>query len=671
MSGKLAQAFEEYYQSATAVSLSMIRDEASGGVNSSVSRMHGLRDELEKQLERNQQFRARMLTKAFGQLEQRLADVTRLSALLALLGGVVLFAMGRALNRNINRGINALRGGFARFGGGDYSAPIEIQSQDELGALCADANAMADKMAAVAATAADVSAGCYDVRLALRSPSDRLAISVNAMIERLQAKAAQVEADDWLKTGLNELSVLLSGVVDPHDFAVTCVRRVVAYLGADSGVFYGRLDDRSPFDLLATAGLAEGQDVQKEVGRGEGRVGRCARLNQVAAALMPPSAEWPGQNTVATAGPGVQILTVPLPCESVVVAVVELSFANGCAPRSLDLVKQLRTGLGLGYNAAVNHAHNLELLRVQRRQQVQLQRQKEVLLGSNALLEDQQVDAMVQSQALERRNRDLVLAQRALQEQAVELARANQHKSQFLTTISHELRTPLNSMLMLAQILSENGTGNLTDAEVKYAQTIAGSGKKLLDIINDILDMATIEAGHSDLRLGSVNTGLLCSDIEEAFAAKAQERGLLFFTELSGDSPEAFVSDGNQVLRVLSCLVDNAIKFTKNGKVVVSVKSTSSGGVAFAICDTGIGLKAEDQEVIFERFKQLDGSIAREYGGTGLGLSIAHKIVGLLGGSMGLESELGVGSKFKVELPLYHPQIADQHMPEAVPALFD
>jgi CheY-like chemotaxis protein/nitrogen-specific signal transduction histidine kinase len=256
-------------------------------------------------------------------------------------------------------------------------------------------------------------------------------------------------------------------------------------------------------------------------------------------------------------------------------------------------------------------------------------------------------------------------ARQALEEKAEQLAATSRFKSEFLANMSHELRTPLNSLLILADQLAVNPDGNLTPRQVEFAKTIHGSGKELLRLINDILDLSKIESGTVTLDVGPVMLREVCSSVERTFRPVAQSKNLTFTIDLHPGLPVAFQTDAQRLEQVLKNLLSNACKFTDRGSVVLKIAPTTAGWslnhptlshasnvVAFSVTDTGIGIPPEKHAIVFEAFQQADGSTSRRYGGTGLGLAISREIARLLGGEITLKSEQGRGSTFTLYLPV-------------------
>ncbi len=248
-------------------------------------------------------------------------------------------------------------------------------------------------------------------------------------------------------------------------------------------------------------------------------------------------------------------------------------------------------------------------------------------------------------------------AEQKLRDQAEQLMLANRYKSEFLANMSHELRTPLNSILILSDQLRQNSAGNLTEKQVKHADIVYRAGNDLLQLINDVLDLAKVEAGRMQLRLEPVNVQDMLVEIDGSLRPLAEVKGLRLNTHIAPGVPRAILSDRVRLNQILRNLLANALKFTDHGEVELSVglEAGHAGDtemLTFAVRDTGIGIAAEEHERIFQAFQQIDGSASRRFGGTGLGLAITRQLVLALDGDISLHSEPGVGSTFTVRLPV-------------------
>lgn len=271
----------------------------------------------------------------------------------------------------------------------------------------------------------------------------------------------------------------------------------------------------------------------------------------------------------------------------------------------------------------------------------ELQSQKEQLASSNDRLLEQ--IKLTEQQTEE------------IQAQAQEIFMAAQYKSEFLANVSHELRTPLNSLLILSQILAENKEGNLEAKQLEYVHTIFSAGKDLLQLIDEILDLAKLEVGKMTPVLESVSLQDLSNHLFRHFEQQAKKKNIRFDVHTDSRLPDHLLTDGHRVQQIMNNLLSNAVKFTpEHGSVSLSIR-TSGEDAVFSVSDTGIGIAASKVDSIFEAFQQADGTTSRKYGGTGLGLTICRELATLLGGRIEVDSVEGKGSTFSLILPAVEP----------------
>ncbi|MES1164602.1 MAG: CHASE3 domain-containing protein, partial [Verrucomicrobiota bacterium] len=344
---------------------------------------------------------------------------------------------------------------------------------------------------------------------------------------------------------------------------------------------------------------------------------------------------------------------------------LELGFLGPAQPHDRELLSRIAGPIGLALRSTKDRADLRDALEETQRQSEELQTQQEELRVQNEELE-QQSRALQDSQTrlenqqveLEQINAHLEEQTHALEQQRdhltraqTELQRASTYKSEFLANMSHELRTPLNSTLILAKLLADNREGNLNAEQIKFAETIYSAGNDLLTLINDILDLSKIEAGRLDIRPEEVSVVRLRDELVDIFGPIARDKGIQLTATVEPDVVTTIFTDPTRLQQVLKNLLSNACKFTERGGVALRIRSLAGDRIAFDVKDTGIGIAPDQHDVIFEAFRQADGTTNRKYGGTGLGLSISRDLARLLGGDLTLESAPGRGSTFTLALP--------------------
>jgi signal transduction histidine kinase/CheY-like chemotaxis protein len=245
----------------------------------------------------------------------------------------------------------------------------------------------------------------------------------------------------------------------------------------------------------------------------------------------------------------------------------------------------------------------------------------------------------------------------ALREHARELEESNRYKSEFLANVSHELRTPLNSILLLSKLLAESTATGMSAEQARQARVIRDAGRDLAGLIDNILDLARIEARRAVMHIEPVEIEPLLVGLVDLIRPQTETRGIGLDLQVEADAPRVAVTDGDKVRQILKNFLSNAVKFTDRGQVRVRLtRNKAADGtdrpVRIEVSDTGIGIPADKHEVIFEAFRQADGSTSRRYGGSGLGLAISRGLAGMLGGRIDVTSRPGEGSTFSLLLPL-------------------
>ena len=510
-----------------------------------------------------------------------------------------------------------------------------------------------------------------------------LTITVFMLVRRsARARARQ----EWLHEGQVGLGVAMMGDQSLEQLGDS----ILAYLGRYAGVQAAALfkGEGGLYRRIAALGVPSDAPVAERFGPREGLLGQVAADGQILTLSDVPEGYLTIGSALGRDKPR-HLVIAPARADGAVNAVLELGFLHTPDERLMALLEETGPAIGTALRSARYRAQLQNMLEETQRQAEELQVQSEELRVSNEELEEQgralkesqtrleqqqaeleQTNSQLEEQAqlLETQRDDLERGASALTLKARELEQASQYKSDFLANMSHELRTPLNSLLILSKLLADNPEGTLSEEQVNYARTIQSSGNDLLALINDILDLSKIEAGHIQARPEAVSMQRLTEDVRQLFQPVADDRGLAFEIELDAGA-DLMETDRQRLEQILKNLLSNAFKFTEIGGVKLGISAQPGDRIAFAVSDTGIGISPEQQTGIFEAFQQADGTISRRYGGTGLGLSISRELARLLGGRITLESRVGEGSVFTLTLPRAYDaaQVAPRETPAPAP----
>ncbi|MFJ9775721.1 HAMP domain-containing protein [Kitasatospora sp. NPDC101157] len=511
--------------------------------------------------------------------------------------------------------------------------------------------------------------------------------NINFMVESLRETTRANEEQDWLKSNLARISGLMQGRRDLAIVAELIMDELTPLVSAQYGAFYLAEDtDQGTYLNLISSYAHPDEAVGTRFKLGQSLVGQAARSKRTIAVD-----KLPADYVRVTSGLGrtepLNLVALPIVVEEQVLGVIELATVHAFTQVHRDFLEQLREAIGVNVNTIVANARTDELLGESQRltaelraRSEELQARQEELQSSNAELEEKAELLAAQNRDIETKNLEIEQARQELEDRAHQLSLASKYKSEFLANMSHELRTPLNSLLILAQLLAQNPTRNLTAKQVEYAGIIHSAGSDLLQLINDILDLSKVEAGKMDINPEPIPLRTLLDYVEATFRPMTSQKSLAFGVRTGEGVPAELLTDEYRLRQVLRNLLSNAVKFTEKGSVELLIETVGEsqapeearrGGpvVAFRVIDTGIGIAPQHLETVFGAFQQADGTTSRKYGGTGLGLSISREIAFLLGGIITAESTPGHGSTFTLYLPVARPDFADISAQSARPAL--
>ncbi|MGF6273914.1 CheY-like chemotaxis protein [Massilia sp. UYP11] len=499
----------------------------------------------------------------------------------------------------------------------------------------------------------------------------RLSETYNEVLGHEAEHNEKLRHQDWLRTGQNELNMRSAGQIDLEPLAEAVLPYVVKYLGGVIGAMYVRSEDGAMRRIGAYGFRHTDTERAEFIAPGATLASKAAEENRLLVLDQLPPDYVKVSSSLGDTAPRAVIIA-PFHNHGKVKGVFEIAFLRPVEQRDREFLGFIAQSVGAAMaavlyrqrlQAALEESQTLnEELQVQQEElrtaNEELEEQSRALEESQSALENQQAELRTtndqlaeQALNLDMKNAALQAAQEQLHQRAVELESASRYKSEFLANMSHELRTPLNSSLILAKLLSDNTSGNLSDEQVRFAQTIYSAGNDLLQLINDILDISKVEAGKLELVPEDVPVRRVVEGLARTFEPLARQKQLEFRIAVEPGVPASLHTDRQRMEQILKNLLSNAVKFTEVGSVSLSVATTPDGDVAFRVQDTGIGIAADQQDKIFDAFHQADGTTSRRFGGTGLGLSITRDLTRLLGGSVTVSSAPNEGSVFTLVLP--------------------
>jgi HAMP domain-containing protein/signal transduction histidine kinase/ActR/RegA family two-component response regulator len=489
--------------------------------------------------------------------------------------------------------------------------------------------------------------------------------TINQMIANLRDTTRTNKEQDWLKTNLAKFSGMMQGQRSLESLAQLIMSELTPGVSAQLGTFFvmGADGDKPVLRLLSSYGYSRRKGVSNRFALGDGLIGQAALEKKTILVTHVPDDYVAVSSSLGEAPPR-NIVVLPILFEGQVRGAIELGSFEPFSPIHLTFLEQLALSIGVVFNMISASRRTEELL--------------EELKRSNAELGRRSNELEDKARELEVRNREIAEASANLEEKAKQLALVSKYKSEFLANMSHELRTPLNSVIILANLLAENAEKNLTSQQIEYARTVLSSGRDLLALINQILDLSKIEAGKMEIEKRRVPLGEIRAYAEQHYRPIAGQKGLRFTTSIAGDAPPTITTDPQRLQQILKNLLSNAFKFTDAGAVELRVSIETdvrrlqsqtlrrgAAALAFAIVDSGIGIAPDKQQIVFEAFQQADTSTSRVYGGTGLGLTISRELARLLGGEIQLKSAPGAGSTFTLYLPVSPEDYTPQGVHEA------
>ena len=502
-----------------------------------------------------------------------------------------------------------------------------------------------------------VSSGNYDVEFEPRSEKDILGNSLKKMTESLKSNHLALMAGNWLKNARSKVAEIAQSSLDIEKLSFAYLLFFMEHTRAKSAVFYTLNEDSSKpvFELTSRYGVPDDFALKKNIPIDDGITGSLFRDNVSLRVINNLEENILKYGTGFGQFNARNILLIPFRKGTITLGVVELLFSEDIEDNILEMVIETSDIISSSLKTSLENKKIKLLLEKTTNQTEELQQQQEELRAvneemaeKNNILEKQKIEIL-------KKNKELETVGQKLQAKAGELEKVNVYKSEFLANMSHELRTPLNSLLLLSGKLARNKERNLTEKQIEYLKVIHRSGDSLLVLINGLLDLAKIDAGRMEVSKIIFRIDAIAQEIESTFREGMQEKNLEFRISIDSALPPEIESDPQKMIQIIRNLVSNSMKFTTGGSVNIFFEHFQKDSIDYLLIrvkDTGIGIPEDKMDLIFEAFRQVDGSTARIYGGTGLGLTITREFTRQLGGYLQVESKENAGSEFKVFFPL-------------------
>lgn len=566
---------------------------------------------------------------------------------------------------------------------------IIINTHDELAEMGRAVNTLISSLKSSTNFANSIGEGNLDEKFKPLSKNDLLGNALVNMRNRLRELKSITDKNNWLQESIVKVGEVLQGEKTFEQLGNEILISFAEILDVPIAAIY--FNNKKVLKLVASYAFNNKETDSTEFKFGEGLVGQVA-LEQKSLVFN----EIPENYFAIKSGLGMSkpssILIVPLIYQREVVGIVELGSIHEFNDDQMGFVDQVSESIAIAFRSISLRTEMQELLSKTQIMAEELKEQQEELVSSNSELksqtealrvseeelQQQQEELRVTNEELEvktkyleeqkanisEKNLELENAHNDLERKADELGVASKYKSDFLANMSHELRTPLNSLLILSRDLADNSTKNLTDEQVEASEIINRSGKDLLAMINDILDLSKIESGKMTLNIEKVEIENVAETVLHYFKPLTNQKGISLDIEIDEALSKTVQTDQQKIEQIIKNFVSNGIKFTSQGGIKVrfhniddDIELSFSGidtsqGFAVSVEDTGVGIPKDKQSQIFEAFQQADTSISKNFGGTGLGLSISKELAKILGGEIQLISELGKGSVFTLYLPL-------------------
>ena len=598
------------------------------------------------------------------------------------------------LIHSTSKALNIISDSIKKIALGDIEITNNLSGNTEFNAINSSLTNLTSSIKKQIDLSTKISTANFGETIALRSASDILNKSLNTMSIDLKRFNDEAEKNSLLEKNIIKINTIIIDSKNLIDFGANLCSTLTTQTKGCQATFYIIDYIEKKDHLIKIGSYADDENTPKIIKIGEGLLGEVAKINkQKCYNNLINEHSFLSSSLVKSAI--YNVLITPVSFNNAVIGVIEIGSLENFNEADEKLLNTVKEAIGsavaifirneeLKFSIEeINHKNSVLLVQEEELRQNNEELNKHTLLlqqseeelknqaaeleQTNAYLEEKGRELENKNQEIELKNSDLIIAQKELNLKSEEISKASKYKSEFLANMSHELRTPLNSILILSDLLKDNTAGNLTNSQIDNLSVINSSGKDLLSLITDILDISKIEAGKVEIYPEKSVIERIFSDMDSLFRAQMEKKNINFNSIIADDCPREIYTDIGKIEQVLKNFLSNALKFTPNGGKVTMTFSqpdkefqyttpslsllASNEIIAIKIKDNGIGISEENKKKLFQSFQQADTSTSRKYGGTGLGLYISKQLADLLGGEVFFDSQLNNGSTFGVVIP--------------------
>ncbi len=528
----------------------------------------------------------------------------------------------------LRRPVRRIKDAADKIASGDFNVRLQEDPGGEIGSLTGSINKMALNL--------------MESREKIENYSRSLEKKVKFRTEALMKKNQSLEQGNNTQKAYSEIVMTLNAEIKIEPLLINTIGKIAAHTDSQLGAVYLYEEDTKNLRPVSACGIDK-EPEEYTFKLGNGLPGQTAQERKMILVKDVPE-NYFRITSGSLEGLPKNVVCMPIIFQNQLMGILELASIHDYSTRDIKFLNVIVSQLGISINNSLIYQRIQEIAN-------ELKDKNDLLTAQNEELQAQGEELQAQSEELHAQSEELTAQKKEIEEQAEGVKETSRFKSEFMSNMSHELRTPLNAILGLTALMSDDSVGQINEKQKQYLEIIERNGKNLLQLINDILDLSKIESGKVDLAINKICLEDFIKSVAGTIMPLVRKKGLSLSIDVAHD---IFIyCDIDKLRQIFVNLLGNAVKFTKQREISISAgieEGELHDSVIIKVKDAGIGIPPDALEYIFKPFRQVDGSLTREYDGTGLGLSICYNLVKLMGGNIEVESEVGKGSVFTVIL---------------------